>query len=75
MDTALGLVALPIAGLILLILKILRVKHSVDFEDMAGFVVIGLIGLGIGGVFLNCIGIALGICRPLNQQFGCRAPW
>jgi hypothetical protein len=64
---AIGLAAFSIAGLILLILKALRIKHTVDLEDMAGIVVIGLMGLAGGGVFLYCIGIALGICRRLNQ--------
>jgi hypothetical protein len=71
---AIGLVAFPIAGLILLILKILRIKHTIDLEEMAAFVVGGLISLAIVGVFLYCIGISLGICRPLIQQFGCRIP-
>jgi hypothetical protein len=69
-----GLVALPIAGVILLILKILRIKHTIDLEEMAAFVIMGMIGLMIVGVFLYCIGISLGICRPLIQQFGCRLP-
>ena len=71
---AIGLVALPIAGVILLILKILRIKHTIDLEEMAAFVIIGMIGLVIVGVFLYCIGISLGFCRPLIQQFGCRLP-
>ena len=39
-----GLVALPIAGLILLILKIFRIKHSYDLMDMAGLVIAWLAG-------------------------------
>lgn len=64
---AVGLVAVPIAGLILLILKIFRIKHSYDLMDMAGLVIACLAGSIWVGMILYCLGIALGICRPLNQ--------
>jgi hypothetical protein len=64
---AVGLVALPIAGLILLILKIFRIKHSYDLMDIAGLVIAWLAGGVWVGMILYCFGIALGFCRPLSQ--------
>jgi hypothetical protein len=70
MDALLGIVGIIIAGVVLLVLKIFRVKHDFDVMEMAGFVVVGLIGLCIMGVILYCFGIALGICRPLCAYQG-----
>ena len=56
---AIGLVAFPIAGLILLILRIFRVKHTFDLEEMAGIVVIGIPVLMVWAGILYCVGIAL----------------
>lgn len=64
---AVGLIAIPIAGLVLFVLKIFRIKHNFDLMEMAGEVVAWLIGAFCIGVLLYCLGIALGICRPLNQ--------
>jgi hypothetical protein len=72
---AIGLVAFPIAGLILLFLKIFRVKHTFDIEEMAGIVVVMIPVLMMLGAILYCIGIAFGICRPMIKGIGCRAPW
>jgi hypothetical protein len=62
-----GLVAIPIAGLILLILKIFRIKHNFDLIEMAGLVVAYLLGGVLPAALLYCLCIALGVCRPLNQ--------
>jgi hypothetical protein len=64
---AIGLIAIPIAGLVLLVLKIFRIKHNFTFEEMSGEVVAWLIGEFCIGVLLYCVGIAIGIFRPLNQ--------
>jgi hypothetical protein len=64
---AIGLVAFPIAGLVLLILKVFRIKHNYNLEEMAGLVIAWLAGGIWVGMLLYCLGIALGICRPLNQ--------
>jgi hypothetical protein len=47
--------------------KIFRIKHNFDLMEMAGLVVAWLIGGVWVGALLYCLGIALGICRPLNQ--------
>jgi hypothetical protein len=62
-----GLIAIPIAGLVLLVLKIFRIKHNFDLMEMSGLVIAWLIGGVWVGALLYCLGIALGICRPLNQ--------
>ena len=41
---AVGLVAIPIAGLVLFVLKIFRIKHNLDLMEMAGLVVAYLAG-------------------------------
>jgi hypothetical protein len=67
-----GFAALSITGLIFLVLKIFRITHNLDFDDTSGIVAVLLIALPWFGVILYCIGIALGICSPLNQGFNCR---
>ena len=64
---AIGLVAIPIAGLILLILKIFRIKHNFDLMEMAALVIAYLLGGVFPAALLYCLCIALGVCRPLNQ--------
>ena len=64
---AVGLVAIPIAGLVLFVLKIFRIKHNLDLMEMAGLVVAYLAGGVWVGALLYCLCIALGVCRPLNQ--------
>jgi 4-amino-4-deoxy-L-arabinose transferase-like glycosyltransferase len=67
-----GFAAILITGAIFLFLKIFRIEHKLDFEDVSGIVAGVLITLPWFGVILYCIGIALGICSPLNQGgFNC----
>jgi hypothetical protein len=62
-----GLVAFSIAGLVLLALKIFRIKHSYNLEEMAGLVVAVMAGSVGVGALIYCLGIALGILPPLNR--------
>jgi hypothetical protein len=48
---AVGLVAIPIAGLVLFVLKIFRNKHNLDLMEMAGLVVAYL----AGGVWVGAL--------------------
>jgi hypothetical protein len=66
-----GFAAILITGVIFVFLKIFRIKHNLDFDDVSGIVAGLLIALPWFGVILYCAGIALGICTPLNQGFNC----
>jgi len=70
-DAIIGFAAILITSVIFVVLKLFRIKHNLDFDDLSGVVASLLIALPLAGLILYCIGIALGICTPLKQGFNC----